>query len=75
MRICGSSVVLFGTVVREWNASRGQSEGYGLSETNFVVSMVVKESWVIVVVDEDSEGVDILEMLLLLRVAIADAVH
>ena len=75
LRICSSSVVLFSAIVGEWNTSGGQREGHSLLETNFVIPMVVQESRVVVVVDEDTQGINILEMLLFLVVPVLDVVH
>ena len=75
LRICSSSVVLLSTIVGEWDTSGGQREGHSLLETNFIVSMVVQESWVVMVVNEDTEGINVLEVLLFLIVPVLDVVH
>lgn len=72
--IVSTIVVLFGTVVVEWDTSSGQSEGKSRFESRIVVELVL-ESSVIVVVDKDTKGINILEFTVFLSKSVFDVVH
>lgn len=72
--IITTSVVLLGTVVVEWDSSCGQSE----SECSFEVLVIVElilESSVIVVVNENTQCIDVLEFTIFLSKSVFDVVH
>ena len=69
-----AAVVLLSTVVGEGNTTGSQSVGLSLLETGLVVE-VAHETGVVMVVNEDTKGVNILEMGFLLVEAVLDAVH
>jgi hypothetical protein len=72
--IVSSRVVLFRTIVIEWDASSGQSEGKSRFETGVIVELVL-ESSVIVVIDEDTKGINIFEFTIFLGKSVFDAIH
>ena len=72
--IITTGVVLFRTVVVEWNTSSGQSEGEGSLEVLIVVELIL-ESSVIVVVNEDTEGINVLEFAIFFSESVFDVVH
>lgn len=72
--IITTGVVLFRTVVVEWNTSSGQSEGEGSLEVLIVVELIL-ESGVIVVVNEDTEGINVLEFAIFFSESVFDVVH
>lgn len=75
MRISSSSVELFSTIVGKWNTSGGERKCHSLLQASLVVSMIVKETRIVVVIDKDTEGIDILEVLGLLVISVTDVVH
>jgi len=72
--IVTTGVVLFRSIIVEWNTSSGQSEGESRFESRIVVELIL-ESSVIVVIDEDTKGINILEFTIFLRESIFDVVH
>ena len=73
--ISSSSVELFSTIIGKWNTSRGEGKCHSLLQTSLVVSVIVEETRIVVVIDKDTEGIDIFEVLGLLVVSITDVVH
>jgi len=73
--ITASGVVLLGTIVGERNTTRGQSEGLGLLKSGLVATVVAKEARVVVVVNEDTKSINIVEVALFLVVSTLDVVH
>ena len=72
--IISSRVVLFRSVIVEWDTSSGQSEGKSRFESRIVVELIL-ESSVIVVVDEDTKGINILEFTVFLGKSVFDLIH
>ena len=73
--VSSASIVLLSTVVGEWDTAGGKGEGHSRLESSLVVGVSVQESWVVVVVNEDSEEVDILEVAVLSVVAVPEVIH
>lgn len=65
---------LLATVVEEWNTSGSQSESKCTLELS-MVSVGVKESWVVVVVDEKSKCVNISEVLVVGVPSVSNVSH
>jgi len=72
--IISSRVVLFRSVIVEWDTSSGQSEGESRFESRIVVELIL-ESSVIVVIDEDTKGINVLEFTVFLRKSVFDILH
>ena len=70
-----SSVELFSSVVGKWNTSGGERKGHSLLESGLVVTVIVEETRIVVVIDKDTKGINIFEVLGLLVVAVTDVVH
>lgn len=71
--VVSTRVVLLTSVVEEWDTLGGEGEGKGRLEGGSVV-VLVQESGVVVVVDEDSQGGKVLEGTLSV-VSVFDLVH
>lgn len=72
--VVSSSEALFRSVVGEWHSLRKNSKSEGRFE-NSMVTVPIQESRVVVVVDEDSKGSDVLHGTLLLSIPIPDSIH
>jgi len=72
--VVATSVGLLRTIVVEGNTTGGKSEDEGRLELGLVVELV-EETGVIVVVDEDTESIEISEVRTLLLISVLDAVH
>ena len=62
LRIVTSCEVLFGTVVNEWNTTSSQCENGGCFKLSVLTSVVMKEACVVVIVNENSKGVNVFEL-------------
>lgn len=69
-----TSVVLFGTIVVEWDTSGSLSEEESVSE-HLLVTVAIQESGVVVVVDEDTESINVIEVGSFFFVSILDSIH
>ena len=72
--IVTTGIGLLTTVVVEWNTSGSHGEPKSTGEHVLVVELV-QESSVVVVVNEDTKGIDILEVGLFFLVSVLDVVH
>jgi len=72
--IISTGIVLFRAVVVEWNTSCSQSECETRFESAIVVELIL-ESSVIVIVNEDTEGINILEFTIFFSKSVFDTVH
>jgi hypothetical protein len=69
-----TAISLLGTVVVEWDTSGSHSEDESILEHSLVV-ILVKESGVIMVVNEEAKGIDIFEVTSFLVESVLDSVH
>jgi len=72
--IITSAKELLRSIVDEWNTSAGHREDNGAGESD-MVSVVVQETSVVVVINKDSQGINVFEFALLLLVSSTDIVH
>jgi hypothetical protein len=72
--VVATSVGLLGAVVVEWDtsSSKGESESVG---KHFLVVILVKESGIVVVIDEKTKSINVLEMTSFFLVSVLDSVH
>jgi hypothetical protein len=73
--VVATTVVLLSTVVDEWDTTTGQGEHDSVVELSVGATMVVKETGVIVIVNEKTEGIDIGEVGFLSIVSLLDLSH
>ena len=69
-----TGISLLGTVVEEWDSSGSQSESESVLEHSLIV-VLVKEPGVIMVVNEETEGIDILEVTSFFVESVFNSVH
>jgi hypothetical protein len=74
-RIVTTTVVLFSTVVNEGDSTSGQGENGGTSKLSVLALMVVEETSVVVVVDEDTKCVNVLKVRTLSVVSVLNLTH
>lgn len=75
LRVRTPIVVLLGTVVNEWDTSGGEREDGRGGELLVLALMVVQETSVVVVVNEDSESVNVVEVIFFSVVARLNLAH
>lgn len=75
VRVVTAGIVLLSSVVGEGDTSAGQGEDLSLSQAGLVAAVAVQETSVVVVIDEDTECVNVLEVAALLVVSVPDAIH
>lgn len=73
-RIVASAIILFRSIVDEWDTSGCHREDDSAGETNSV-AISMKETCVVVIVYEETESIDVAEFTLLLVEAVLDASH
>lgn len=73
--VVSTAVVLLGTVVNEWDTSGGEREDGRGGELLVLALMVVQETSVVVVVNEDSESVNVVEVIFFSVVARLNLAH
>lgn len=71
LRVVTSSEVLLRSVVNEWNTSCCHRENNGRSESS-VITIVIKESSVVMVINKRTKSINIFEVLLLSGVTLAN---
>lgn len=74
VRISTSSIVLLRAIVHERDASAGHREDYSSCKGD-VVSIVMQEARVVVIVNEHSKSINVLEFVLLLIVPVSNIGH
>jgi len=74
MRVIATSISLLTTVVVEWNTLGSQGEGESTLEHGDVM-VGVEETGVVVIVNEDTEGIQVSEMRGLFLKSVLDIVH
>jgi hypothetical protein len=72
--IVSASVSLLTTIVVEWDTSWSKGEEESILEHSLVV-VLVQESSIVVVVDEDTKGIDIFEVWVFLLESVFDSIH
>jgi len=72
--IVTTSVVLFRTIVVEWNTSSSQSEGKSRFETMVIVELVL-ESSIVVIINEKTKSINIFEFTVFFSKSIFEAIH
>jgi hypothetical protein len=72
--VLSTGEALLTTVIEERNTSGSQGEGKGALE-KFVLTVSIEESWVVVVVYEDTEGINVLEVSLLFCPSVSNDGH
>ena len=75
LRIVSTTVVLFSTVVDEWDTATSQGEDDSVAELGVAASVVVEETSVIVIVNEETEGINVLEVGLFSVVTLLEVSH
>jgi hypothetical protein len=73
--VVATTVVLFSTVVNEWNTTTGQGEYDSVVELSVCSTVVVQETGVIVIVNEKTEGINVCEVGFLSIVSVLDGAH
>lgn len=72
--IITTSVVLFRTIIVEWNTSSSQSESKSRFETMVIVELVL-ESSVVMVINEKTKSINIFEFTVFFSKSIFEVVH
>jgi hypothetical protein len=72
--VLSTGEALLTTVIEEGNTSGSQSKGDGALE-EFVLTVSIEESWIVVVVYKDTEGIDVLEVSLLFSPSVSNDSH
>lgn len=72
--VISSTIVLFGTVVNEWDSTACEGENCSRAETLLVVEVMHKSS-VIVIVYKNTESINVFKLLALFVVSVTNLVH
>lgn len=73
--VVSTTVVLLSTVVDEWDTTTSQREDDSVAELGVAATVVVEETRVIVVVNEETKSIDVLEVGLFSVVALLEVSH